>query len=94
VTSHVLSDAFIILDGYSGVVIIITRLRRRSRSTKRRSREMAKFEHGLNDLRELPAQTMDGKHVELLSNIEFAEEIRFPRHRVLTVSDSTAPKDC
>jgi phosphotransferase system enzyme I (PtsI) len=78
VTSHVLSDAFIILDGYSGVVIInpseetITQY-------KRRSREMAKFEHGLNDLRELPAQTMDGKHVELLSNIEFAEEIRFSK---------------
>jgi phosphotransferase system enzyme I (PtsI) len=78
VTSHVLSDAFIILDGYSGVVIINP-----SEETiaqyKRRSREMAKFEHGLNDLRELPAQTMDGKHVELLSNIEFAEEIRFSK---------------
>jgi phosphotransferase system enzyme I (PtsI) len=78
VTSHVLSDAFIILDGYSGVVIINP-----SEETiaqyKRRSREMAKFEHGLNDLRELPAQTMDGKYVELLSNIEFAEEIRFSK---------------
>ena len=78
VTSHVLSDAFIILDGYSGIVIINP-----SEETiaqyKRRSREMAKFEHGLNDLRELPAQTMDGKRVELLSNIEFAEEIRFSK---------------
>ena len=78
VTSHVLSDAFIILDGYSGIVIINP-----SEETiaqyKRRSREMVKFEHGLNDLRELPAQTMDGKRVELLSNIEFAEEIRFSK---------------
>jgi len=67
-----------ILDGYSGVVIINP-----SEETiaqyKRRSREMAKFEHGLNDLRELPAQTTDGKLVELVSNIEFADEIRFTK---------------
>jgi phosphoenolpyruvate-protein phosphotransferase (PTS system enzyme I) len=78
VTSHVLSDASMILDGYSGVVIINP-----SEETiaqyKRRSREMAKFEHGLNDLRELPAQTTDGKLVELVSNIEFADEIRFTK---------------
>ena len=78
ITLHAVSDTFMILDGYSGVVIInptddtITQY-------KRRGREMAKFEHGLNDLRELPAQTTDGKQVELVSNIEFAEEIRFAK---------------
>src|SRR5208283_268016 len=60
VTSHVLTEASMILDGYSGVVIINP-----SEETvaqyKRRSKEMAKFEHGLNDLKELPAQTIDGK---------------------------------
>ncbi len=78
VTSHVLSGASMVLDGYSGVVIINP-----SEETiaqyKRRSREMAKFEHGLNNLRDLPAQTIDGKQVELVSNIEFAEEIRFSK---------------
>ncbi|MGA9406147.1 MAG: phosphoenolpyruvate--protein phosphotransferase [Bacteroidota bacterium] len=78
VTSHVHGDVSMVLDGYSGIVIINP-----SEETvaqyKRRNREMAKFEHGLNDLRELPAQTIDGKQVELLSNIEFAEEIRFTK---------------
>jgi phosphotransferase system enzyme I (PtsI) len=78
VTSHVQADASMVLDGYSGIVIINP-----SEETiaqyKRRSREMAKFEHGLNDLKELPAQTIDGKQVELVSNIEFAEEIRFTK---------------
>jgi len=78
VTSHVQSDASMILDGYSGVVII-NPTEETIAQYKRRSREMAKFEHGLNDLRDLPAETLDGKQVELVSNIEFAEEIRFTK---------------
>jgi phosphotransferase system enzyme I (PtsI) len=78
ITSHVQSDAFIVLDGYSGVVII-NPTEETIAQCKRRSRELTKFEHGLNDLRELPAETMDGKQVELVSNIEFAEEIRFSK---------------
>ena len=68
----------LILDGYSGVVII-NPTEETIAQCKRRSRELTKFEHGLNDLRELPAETMDGKQVELVSNIEFAEEIRFSK---------------
>ncbi len=78
VTSHVQADASMVLDGYSGVVII-NPTEETIAQYKRRSREMVKFEHGLNDLRELPAQTIDGKQVELVSNIEFAEEIRFTK---------------
>ncbi len=78
VTSHVHGDASMVLDGYSGVVIV-NPTEETVAQYKRRNREMAKFEHGLNDLRELPAQTIDGKQVELLSNIEFAEEIRFTK---------------
>jgi phosphotransferase system enzyme I (PtsI) len=40
---------------------------------------MTRFEHRLNELKDLPAQTMDGKLIELSSNIEFAEEVRFTR---------------
>ncbi|HTY09492.1 MAG TPA: phosphoenolpyruvate--protein phosphotransferase [Bacteroidota bacterium] len=78
VTSSVQTDASMILDGYSGVVII-NPSEQTIAQYKRRSREMSKFEHGLNDLRDLPAQTTDGKQVELVSNIEFAEEIRFSK---------------
>ncbi len=78
VTSHVHTDDLIILDGYSGVVIVNP-----SEETvaqyKRRGREMARFEHRLNELKDLPAQTIDGKLIELSSNIEFIEEVRFTK---------------
>ncbi len=78
ITAHVQTDDFMILDGYSGV-IIINPAEETVAQYRRRSREMAKFEHRLNELRDLPAQTQDGKHVELSSNIEFAEEVRFTK---------------
>ena len=78
ITAKVQTENFMVLDGYAGVVIINP-----SEETvaqyKKRAREMAKFEHGLSDLRELPAVTVDGKEVELSSNIEFSEEIRFTK---------------
>ena len=78
VTSHVHTDDLIILDVYSGVVIVNP-----SEETvaqyKRRGREMARFEHRLNELKDLPAQTIDGKLIELSSNIEFIEEVRFTK---------------
>ncbi len=78
ITARVQTDNFMILDGYAGVVIINP-----SEETvaqyKKRAREMAKFEHGLSDLRDLAAVTTDGKEVELSSNIEFSEEIRFTK---------------
>jgi phosphotransferase system enzyme I (PtsI) len=78
VTTYVHSDDLLVLDGYSGVVIVNP-----SEDTvtqyKRRGREMTRFEHRLNELKDLPAQTMDGKLIELSSNIEFAEEVRFTR---------------
>jgi phosphotransferase system enzyme I (PtsI) len=78
VTSHVAPDDFIILDGYAGV-IVINPAEETMANYKRRSREMTKFEHRLNELRDLPAVTSDGKEVELSSNIEFAEEMRFTK---------------
>ena len=78
ITAHVHTGDGMILDGYSGVIIVNP-----SEETivqyKRRGREMARFEHGLSELKELPAQTMDGKLIELSSNIEFADEIRFTK---------------
>ncbi|HTR80481.1 MAG TPA: phosphoenolpyruvate--protein phosphotransferase [Bacteroidota bacterium] len=78
VTAHVHTGDGMILDGYSGVIIVNP-----SEETilryKRRGREMARFEHGLSELKELPAQTIDGKLIELSSNIEFADEIRFTK---------------
>ena len=78
VTSHVHTGDLMILDGYGGVVIVHP-TEETIAQYKRRNREMTKFEHGLNELKELPAQTTDGKLVELSSNIEFAEEIRFTK---------------
>jgi phosphotransferase system enzyme I (PtsI) len=78
VTSHAAPDDFVILDGYAGV-IVINPTEETMAQYKRRSREMTKFEHRLNELRDLPAVTLDGKEIELSSNIEFAEEMRFTK---------------
>jgi len=40
---------------------------------------MSRFEHRLSELKELAPETKDGKSIELSSNIEFAEEIRFTK---------------
>jgi len=78
ITSHVVPDDFMILDGYAGV-IVINPAEETIANYKRRSKEMSKFEHRLNELRDLPAVTSDGKEIELSSNIEFAEEMRFTK---------------
>ena len=67
-----------IVDGYSGTVILNP-----SESTLRRleqkREEFKRFEERLSELRELPAQTLDGHRVELSANVEFEQELEFTR---------------
>ncbi len=65
-----------ILDGYSGVVIINPSAKSvRKYEAKREQYE--KFEEKLAVLRDLPAETLDGHRVQLAANVELSEEIEF-----------------
>lgn len=75
-STQAMTEDFMILDGYTGVAVI-NPTEETVTLYKRRHREMMKFEHRLSELRDLPAVTSDGKEVELSSNIEFSEEVRF-----------------
>jgi len=75
-TKHVTTGDTVILDGFSGVLIVHPTPERIHQYEMKR-RRFAEFEAKLADLRDLPARTLDGKSVELSANIEFEEEIEF-----------------
>jgi phosphoenolpyruvate-protein phosphotransferase (PTS system enzyme I) len=63
----------VIVDGTRGVVILNPDEETLERYEHART-SFRTFEHGLEELRELPAQTLDGVRVPLLGNIEFPQE--------------------
>ena len=77
-TTKVETGDSIILDGYAGVVIVHPTAET-IRAFEERRVEIALYELKLQGLRDLPAQTLDGRNVELSSNIEFSEEVEFVR---------------
>jgi phosphotransferase system enzyme I (PtsI) len=72
--NHVVSGDLIIVDGDQGVVIVrpdqehIARYQREVEQRRTRLAELAV-------LRDLPAETLDGKSIQLLANIEFPHEL-------------------
>jgi phosphotransferase system enzyme I (PtsI) len=68
----------IIVDGYSGVVILQPTAKTIQEYEARRSHFQA-FEAKLAGLRDLPAQTRDGHRVELCANVELTQELDFIR---------------
>ncbi|MCK9408797.1 MAG: phosphoenolpyruvate--protein phosphotransferase [Bacteriovoracaceae bacterium] len=73
ITKHVQSGNIIIVDGYTGSVIIHPTEETITRCNERKA-EHLQFDTRLKEIRELTAQTMDGKIVQLCCNIEFSEE--------------------
>jgi phosphotransferase system enzyme I (PtsI) len=65
----------VIVDGNRGVLILNPDEETRERYEQTR-KSFYTFETGLNELRDLPAETRDGSRVQLLGNIEFPEEAR------------------
>ncbi|MBI3005218.1 MAG: phosphoenolpyruvate--protein phosphotransferase [Ignavibacteriales bacterium] len=65
-----------ILDGYSGMVII-NPTEGTVHKYERKQKEYKDFEDRLSVLRELPAETLDGHRVQLAANIELQEELEF-----------------
>ncbi|MBW7995249.1 MAG: phosphoenolpyruvate--protein phosphotransferase [Candidatus Glassbacteria bacterium] len=74
ISSQVTTGDQVIVDGYSGRVIIRP-TRRQSEIFYQRATEYRKIENRLAELKDLPARTVDGTLVELSANIEFPSEI-------------------
>lgn len=66
----------VVLDGYSGSLIVHPSAERIAEYERKRDR-MLKFESRLVQLRDLPARTADGHSVELSANIELPEELEY-----------------
>jgi phosphotransferase system enzyme I (PtsI) len=66
----------VILDGYSGTVILNPSAESVKHYETKRDR-YHEFEARLAGLRELPAETLDGRRVELSVNVEFEQELEF-----------------
>lgn len=67
---------FLVLDGYSGVVIV-NPTQERIQEYELKRKQMLEFETRLVNLRDLPPVTIDGRRIELSANIELLEEIDF-----------------
>jgi phosphotransferase system enzyme I (PtsI) len=65
-----------ILDGYSGTLILHPTEERLKQLTLKRD-HMLEFEAHLSLLKDLPAETTDGRKVELSANIELPEELEY-----------------
>ncbi len=76
VSRAVENGSIMIIDGYSGTLVIHPTPERCKEYEKKQQR-FAVFEEGLALLKDLPAQTRDGHHVELSANIELPEELEY-----------------
>ncbi len=73
ITKHVQAGDMMIVDGYTGTVIIHPTKETIERCDERKL-EHQNFDTSLQEIRDLSAQTLDGTTVKLTCNIEFSEE--------------------
>lgn len=76
ISKSISSGDFIIIDGFNGIIINHPSDKTIA-SYKRRIDELRDYEQKLNDVIQLPSETVDNKKIELTANIEFDEEIDF-----------------
>jgi phosphotransferase system enzyme I (PtsI) len=72
-SAEVPQDCVVVVDGNRGVVVIDPD-EETLQQYNRYAQQMTQFVSQLNELRDLPAETRDGVHVQLLGNIEFPNE--------------------
>ncbi len=77
-TKQIKTGDLLAIDGYAGL-LIINPTAETLRILQARADRFFAFEQQLAGIAALPADTLDKKHIELSSNIEFAEEIDFAR---------------
>ncbi|MGA9363517.1 MAG: phosphoenolpyruvate--protein phosphotransferase [Bacteroidota bacterium] len=78
VTNKVSTGDEIVVDGYSGRLIIHPSKESVADFEAKRAKFLA-FEEKLADLRDLPSETLDRKRIDLSVNIEFEDELEFAR---------------
>ncbi|MDD8017788.1 MAG: phosphoenolpyruvate--protein phosphotransferase [Bacteroidota bacterium] len=76
VTKHVETGDTVIVDGYAGNIYVHPTRETIKRSNQRK-REHRDLDLKLGEIRQLEAQTLDGKNIHLSGNIEFSEEIDY-----------------
>jgi phosphotransferase system enzyme I (PtsI) len=74
ISRRVVTGDQIILDGYSGIIVINPSVERVAEYEAKRAK-LLQFEAKLSKLRTLPAKTLDGRKIDLSANIEFEDEI-------------------
>lgn len=83
ISRRVVTGDQIILDGYSGIIVINPSVERLAEYEAKREK-LLQFEAKLSKLRTLPAKTLDGRKIDLSANIEFENEIE---HLILQGAD-------
>jgi len=76
ITNRVTSGDYIVIDGYSGRLVIHPTEQTIEEYRARKEKYRA-FEEKLAGLRKLPCETLDGRRINLSANIEFEEELDF-----------------
>ena len=76
VLQHLGEETEVIVDGYSGTVVV-NPSPTTAREYRGRLREHEVFEGTLSELRDLPAETLDGHRITLAVNLELREELDF-----------------
>lgn len=78
VTKTIKTDDVVAIDGYAGTLILNPSAATLAQLSAKAERFRA-FEEQLTGIAGLPAMTLDRRHVELSSNIEFADEVEFAK---------------
>ena len=73
-TLRIGNQDYVIIDGKKGLVIIDPSSETKDLYVKELNKMTASLEK-LDDLKNLPAQTLDGKHISILANLELSKEI-------------------
>jgi len=73
-TAKISDDDLIVVDGYRGEVII-NPTEEQLKFYKERIRSLNLYDKELAELRNLPAETLDGRKITLLANLDISEEI-------------------
>jgi phosphoenolpyruvate-protein phosphotransferase (PTS system enzyme I) len=74
--SQVQTNDQIVVDGYSGTVVLHPSLET-VRFYEKKETQYHAFEKALAPLRDLPAETLDGHRIKLAANVELEEELEF-----------------
>jgi len=74
VTEHIFPGVKVIVDGYSGV-IVVNPTEKTLKNYEKKKRHLKAIENKLLGLRDLPATTVDGYSVDLSANIEFSKDV-------------------